>query len=58
MVKKLELTNKMAKDKLILIKGDLIAICNYQREIFLWQDQLLLLNKNFWLEPVAKLFDL
>ena len=54
--KRLELTNEVVRDKLILLKGDLMTIHNCRRAIFWWQAELLPLNRYSWLEPMAGLF--
>lgn len=46
----------MIRDKIILMKGDLITIQNCRRAIYWQQDELLSLDRFYWLEPVAGLF--
>ncbi len=58
LVKRLELTDKVVRDKLILIKRDLMTIRNCRHAIFRRQDELSPLNKYSWLEPMAGLFHL
>lgn len=58
LAERLELTDEVVRDKLILLKGDLMTIRNYRRAIFRRQTELLPLNRYSWLEPVAGLFHL
>ena len=58
LAERLELTDEVVRNKFILLKEDLMTICNCQRAIFWRQAKLPPLNKYFWLEPVAGLFHL
>lgn len=56
LAERLELTDEVVRDKLILIKRDLMTIHNCRYAIFWRQDKLSPLNKYSWLEPMAGLF--
>ena len=56
--KRLELTDDVVKDKIILLKGDLMTVRNCRRAIYRWQDELRPTARFHWIEPVAGLFHL
>ena len=58
LAERLELTDEVVRDKLILLKRDLMTIRNCWYAIFWRQAELPSLNRYFWLEPVAGLFHL
>lgn len=58
LAERLELTNEVVGDKIILIKGDLMTVRNCRRAIYRRQDELQPLDRFYWLEPVAGLFHL
>lgn len=58
LAKWLELLDKVIKNKLILLKRELITIQNYRHVIYWQEEEILPLNRIYWLEPVAALFHL
>lgn len=58
LAERLELTNEVVREKIILIKGDLMTVQNCRRAIYRQQDELQPLDKFDWLEPMAGLFHL
>lgn len=55
---RLGLSNEMVKNKVIMMRGDVLTIRNAQRSIFRRHDELTTLHKLDWLEPTAGLFHL
>lgn len=56
LAERLELTNEVVRDKIIFIKGNLMTVQNCCRAIYRQKDELLLLDRFQWFEPVAGLF--
>ncbi len=56
LAERLELLDEVIRDKLILLKGDLMTVRNCRHAIDRWQEEILPLDRFHWLEPVAGLF--
>lgn len=57
-VERLRLSDEVVRNKIILLKRDLMTISNCRRAIYWRQDELLPSARFHWLEPVAGLFHL
>lgn len=57
-VEPLELINNVVKNKIIILKGDLMTVRNCKRAIYLQQDELRPMPRFHWIEPIAGLFHL
>ncbi len=58
LAERLELSDEIIRDKLILLKGNLMTVRNCQRVIYRRQEEILTLDRFYWLEPVTGLFHL
>ena len=56
--KRLGLSDEIVRNKIILLKGDLLTVRNSRRAIYWRQGEHLLSPKFYWLEPIAELFHL
>ena len=56
--KRLGLSDEIVRNKIVLLKGDLLTIRNSRRAIYRWQDEHLPSPRFYWLELVAGLFHL
>ena len=56
--KRLGLSDEIVRNKIILLKGDLLIVRNSRRAIYWRQGEHLPFPRFYWLEPVARLFHL
>lgn len=56
--KRLELTDDIVKNKIIILKEDLMIVKNCRRAIYWRQDELRPMPRFHWIEPIAGLFHL